>query len=77
VKAIEVFFVEDREAEYLHVLVFACPQCFKPLTLAQLNVIRSLEGIDADVFNLNCSCGWNGEMHGFQARHHWVGHWDR
>jgi hypothetical protein len=68
--------VEGQGAEYLHVLVFACPQCSEPLTVAQLNVLRSLEGIDAEVFNLNCDCGWNGELRGFQARLHWVGNWD-
>ena len=67
--------MEGRGAEYLHVLVFACPQCSKPLPFVQLNVLRSIEEIDAAVFNLTCDCGWKGEIRGFQARNHWVGEW--
>ena len=67
----------ESRAEYLHVLIFACQQCFQPLPVAELYVARSIEDKDSEVFTLACDCGWKGEMRGFQARCHWVADWYR
>ena len=61
---------------YLHVLVFECPRCSTPVSVASLDVAANLESVDANHFNITCSCGWSGKLLGVQARKHFVDAWN-
>jgi hypothetical protein len=63
-------------APFLHVLVFECPRCFGPVCLPTLHSAANLESVDAERYNLRCSCGWNGNLPGIQARKHFVDSWN-
>jgi hypothetical protein len=62
-------------ALYAHVLLFACPDCSRPLATACISQKRSLEDADAHLFNPHCHCGWAGPLVGFEAAKHWVQPW--
>ena len=62
-------------AQYAHVLLFACPQCGRPLASACFNSKTSLEDADAHWFNPHCHCGWTGEVSGVSAIKHWIQPW--
>jgi hypothetical protein len=58
-----------------HVLLFACPQCDRPLASACASTKQNLEDADAHWFNPHCHCGWTGEVIGLKAVRHWVEPW--
>jgi hypothetical protein len=60
---------------FLHILVFQCPQCGKPIVESLLSPMRSLESIDSARVDLKCSCGWSDRRLGAQARRHFVLPW--
>jgi hypothetical protein len=60
---------------FAHVLLFACPQCERPLASACAGTKRNLEEADAHFFNPHCHCGWTGPVIGIEAVKHWVQPW--
>jgi len=60
---------------YAHVLLFACPQCERPLASACASDKQNLEEADAHFFNPHCHCGWTGAVIGLEAVKHWVQPW--
>jgi hypothetical protein len=67
--------LQTTPALYAHVLLFACPQCSRPLATACASPKRSLEDADAHRFDPHCHCGWAGPLVGFEASKHWVQPW--
>lgn len=65
----------DGPKEFVHVLLFACPQCVNPIAATHTDSKRSLEDVDNRSFACECRCGWNGNFGGFKARRHWVEPW--
>jgi hypothetical protein len=61
--------------QFAHVLLFACPQCERPLASACASKQRNLEDADAHWFNPHCHCGWTGDVIGAIATKHWVEPW--
>jgi len=61
--------------EYLHVLIFECVGCSRPLAVIRVTGFRNLEPTDGEWFSLDCPCGWQKEVHGFEARRHWATEW--
>jgi hypothetical protein len=62
---------------FAHVLLFACPECQRPLSSACFNTKRSMEDADAHWYNPHCHCGWHGDVRGITAVKHWVEPWPR
>jgi hypothetical protein len=62
--------------DFLHVLVFRCPKCARPLAVSCTSDERTFEAADAHLFNLHCHCGWMGSLAGFIAVKHWVEPWE-
>ena len=60
---------------FAHVLLFACPECERPLASACANSKKNLEEADAHLFNPHCHCGWSGPVPGIEAVKHWVQPW--
>jgi len=67
--------VQQATNHFAHVLLFACPECNRPLASACASAKRSLEDADAHFFNPHCHCGWTGAVVGLQAVKHWVYPW--
>jgi hypothetical protein len=61
--------------QFAHVLLFACPQCDRPLASACASTKQNLEDADAHWFNPHCHCGWTGDVIGLTAVRHWVNPW--
>lgn len=63
----------NRNSEpFVHVLLFECPECLKPLPSAIATSERNLENTDGRSFTISCDCGWAGSEMGLKARRHWV-----
>ena len=67
--------MQNKTAQFAHVLLFACPECGRPLASACFNTKQSLEDADAHWFNPHCPCGWTGDVAGVTAIKHWVEPW--
>ena len=67
---------EAQVEEFLHVLVFRCPKCSRPLAVSCISDKRTLESADAHLFNPHCHCGWTGSLAGFVAVKNWVEPWE-
>lgn len=61
--------------QHAHVLLFACPQCERPLASACASTSKNFEEADAHFFNPHCHCGWTGPVAGMEAAKHWVTPW--
>jgi len=59
-----------------HVLLFACPNCRRPLASACASEAKNLEVADGHWFNPHCHCGWTGDVIGLEAVKHWVEPWN-
>lgn len=69
--------MQQTTEAFAHVLLFACPQCNRPLASACASAKRSLEDADAHYFNPHCHCGWTGPVVGLEAVKHWVHPWQK
>jgi len=67
--------LQEALEQFAHVLLFACPECRRPLASACFTSKRSLEEADGRFFNPHCHCGWTGAVAGLQAVRHWVHPW--
>jgi hypothetical protein len=65
---------EGREP-FVHILLFRCPRCAAPISLAAPTEERNLEETDARSFEIQCSCGWSGFQSGLDAKRHWAEPW--
>ena len=65
----------DIKEHFAHVLLFACPECERPLASACASGKKNLEEADAHFFNPHCHCGWSGPVAGMEAVKHWVQAW--
>jgi len=61
--------------QYVHVLLFACPACDRPLSATCLSTRSNLEIAEAEWFSSGCLCGWDGKLAGALALKHWVEPW--
>ena len=68
------FMVPDavRKEIYAHFFLFRCEMCGDYLASVCSSSQSNLEPADAHIFNLQCHCGWSGELAGFAALRHWV-----
>jgi hypothetical protein len=67
--------LQNITEHFAHVLLFACPQCERPLASACVTDKQNLEEADAHFFNPHCHCGWSGAVIGLEAVKHWVQPW--
>jgi len=65
----------NNTEHFAHVLLFACPECERPLASACASSEQNLEEADAHFFNPHCHCGWTGAVVGMEAVKHWVQPW--
>jgi hypothetical protein len=65
----------SNSEQYVHVLLFACPICERPLSATCVSVRSNLETAEAQWFTPHCHCGWTGELAGITATKHWVAPW--
>jgi len=65
----------STQTHFAHVLLFACPQCERPLATACASPGKNLESADAKFYNPHCHCGCTGPVAGIEAMRHWVQQW--
>jgi hypothetical protein len=64
------------EAEhFVHVLLFECRNCHRPLAAPVLSSQKNPEEVDAAGCHLECLCSWSGRLLGVEAMRHWVMEW--
>jgi hypothetical protein len=62
---------------YAHILVFACPDCNRPLAISHLSKERNLESIDALKLKIVCpDCRASTEVIAATAKRHLVQRWE-
>jgi hypothetical protein len=67
--------MEVEPKDFVHVLLFMCPNCGLPVPHAVTTRSKDLEQVDLDYHNIACACGWSGGPSGLEARRHWVESW--
>lgn len=60
---------------FVHILLFQCPGCGRPISSAVATNERNPEETDACSFDLRCDCGWIGTQLGLLAKRHLVEVW--
>ena len=60
---------------FVHIFLFQCPVCTRPMASAIASAERNPEEADARSFALRCDCGWIGSQMGLLAKRHWVEGW--
>jgi transcription elongation factor Elf1 len=61
---------------YAHTLLFNCPDCDLPVSIACISQDKNLEQVASQTFRLHCSyCGKRSAMPGVAAKMHWVSDW--
>ena len=61
---------------FVHIFLFRCPNCSKPMSSAIATGERNPEETDVRSFVLHCGCGWTGSQNGIAAKRHWVEAWE-
>ena len=61
---------------YVHIFLFRCKSCKRPLPVAVTTEARNHEKIDGDFFEIQCGCGWKKQCLGVEAVKHWVTDWE-
>jgi hypothetical protein len=67
--------METIPTSFIHVVLFECSHCRRPIVLAITNTVRNVEDIDGRIYPLTCPCGWSGQSLGIEAKKHWVEPW--
>lgn len=65
----------DAVRKFAHILHFKCPKCGKRMKAVRANESMSREHIARLIFHPTCSCGWTGQLAGFNAIQHAVECW--
>jgi hypothetical protein len=60
---------------FVHVLLFQCRKCERPLTAPKVAAQKNPEQVDAAEHELACSCGWSARLLGVEALRHWIFDW--
>jgi RNase P subunit RPR2 len=62
--------------QYLHTLIFACPNCYQPVAFTQISPHKRLEDLAAEILTIQClKCGAVSKVQGSTATHGYVGPW--
>ena len=61
---------------YVHLLLFRCKQCNKPVSISGISEAGNLEVIDGHTYEVECRCGWLEDLLGVEALRHWVVPWE-
>jgi hypothetical protein len=64
------------QEHFVHVLLFQCPTCSRPIAAAESSPAQNVEDVDAAKLRISCGCGWNGASSAVKAKRHWVASWD-
>jgi hypothetical protein len=65
-----------KHVPYVHLLLFRCKRCDKPLAIPVVCEEGNLEKIDGDIYEVKCNCGWLENLLGVEASRHWVAPWE-
>jgi hypothetical protein len=66
---------DNHTKSFAHVVVFKCPGSGDPVAASFLSDSKNLEEVDAHNFNVNCTCGWSGNVLGIHRVNGWVERW--
>src|ERR1700689_3654514 len=67
--------VKTSAETFVHVLLFDCPQCTRPIPLAITSKKRNVEDINQHLLTVRCPCDWSEQLTGSSAKRHWVDSW--
>ncbi len=61
---------------YVHVLLFACPDCNLPVSISRVSNEKNLETVDAERLRIECSyCDKSCDVTAVTAKRHYVEEW--
>ncbi len=62
--------------QFVHILLFECPQCGAPIDSVLTSDDGNPEEIDAREIQLRCKCNWAGKSYGFAAKRRLMVDWE-
>jgi hypothetical protein len=68
--------MDKENAPYVHLLVFRCDNCRKPILITVMSEERNLEMVDGQAFDVLCRCGCLKRALGMEAVVHKVAPWE-
>lgn len=61
---------------YVHILLFACPDCDLPVSISRVSKEKNLETVDAEPLQIKCSyCDKSSHLTAVLAKRHYVEEW--
>jgi aspartate carbamoyltransferase regulatory subunit len=61
---------------YVHILLFACPDCNLPVSISRVSNEKNLETVDAERLHIKCSyCEKPSDVTVVTAKRHYVEEW--
>jgi hypothetical protein len=61
---------------YVHILLFACPDCNLPISISRFSNEKNLETVDAEQLDITCSyCEKSSNVTAVTAKRHYVEEW--
>jgi hypothetical protein len=61
---------------YVHILLFACPDCRLPVSISRVSNERNLETVDAERLRITCTyCQESSDVTAATAKRHYVEEW--
>jgi len=62
--------------QYVHLLLFGCPECSSPVAISRVCDEKNLEGVDAELLRIRCSyCDKSSDVIAATAKRHYVADW--
>ena len=62
--------------QYVHILLFMCPECYLPVVISRVSREKTLEVLDAESLQITCSyCCKVSDVSAVTARKHFVEDW--
>ena len=68
--------LSNTMTEYVHTLLFMCPECGAPVAISEVRPEKNPEDVDAKMHRVLCAhCDMGHEICGVMAKTHWVNEW--
>jgi hypothetical protein len=64
-----------KKTNYVHTLLFECPDCNLPVAISHMSSHGSLESVDADTLEIKCHYCGTSEVVAVMAKRHYVDAW--
>jgi aspartate carbamoyltransferase regulatory subunit len=66
----------SKPVRYVHILLFACPDCSLPISISRVSNEKNFETVDTEHLHITCSyCEKSSDVTALAAKRHYVDEW--